>query len=126
MTYDEERTEMFEPNHEAEAAARKMRSDRPILAELIKVLTPNPGGLRRWSVMRAIRNDRDRAGRDIPQKFEDEVERVFRRFCADMTDSRTRACSADDALFFRPEGKAGEVWAVYPERSSAWLESDAD
>jgi len=49
------------------------------LAELIKVLAPHPGGLRRWSVMRGIRKDRESAVRDIPQKFEDDVERTLPR-----------------------------------------------
>jgi hypothetical protein len=116
-------TERFESQQETDAIARRLHSDQIILPELIKVLAPHPGGLRRWSVMRAIRNDRERASRDIPHKFEDEVERTFRRFCADKDDAETRVCPACDALFYRPREKTGEVWALIPDRAKAWLEA---
>lgn len=99
-----------------------MRSDRAILVELIKVLTPYPGGLRRWSVMQAIRKDREHAAHEIPLQFEDEVERTFRRFCADEKVSKTGTGTPDDTLFYRPKEKAGEVWAICPDRVRAWLD----
>jgi hypothetical protein len=126
MSYCERRVrvEPLEAEQGADVAARKLRADQPILYELIKVLVPHPGGLRRWSVMRAIRNERERASRDISQKFEDEVERTFRRFCADTDGAKTRICDATEALFYRPREKAGEVWAIYPERAKAWLDTE--
>jgi hypothetical protein len=66
-------------------------------------------GLRRSSVMRAIRQDR--GSREIPQKFEDEVERVFRSHCAGPGDK----FRSGNLLFFRPPERAGEVWALLPE-----------
>jgi hypothetical protein len=102
----------------------RLRSDQPILIELIKVLAPHPGGLRRWSVMRAIRKDRESAARDIPQKFEDEVERTFRRFCTDVGDAKTRTCAAKDAFFYRAKERAGEVWVIFPDRAKAWLDAE--
>jgi len=120
----EERAELYEPEQAIDSMARKSRADNPILTEIIKVLAPYPGGLRRWSVMRAIRSNREHASRDIPQKLEDEVERAFRRCCADMVDSKGRVSAASDALFYRPREKAGEVWAVFPERAKAWLEGE--
>jgi len=120
----EERAEVFEVEPGIDVAARKSRADHPILTELIKVLVPYPGGLRRWSVMRAIRSNREHASRDIPQKLEDEVERAFRRCCADMVDAKGRVSTARDALFYKPREKAGEVWAVFPERAKAWLEDE--
>ena len=127
MSYCErrERVEALEPEQSPDVAARKLRADQPILYELIKVLAPYPGGLRRWSVMRAIRNERERASRDISQKFEDEVERTFRRFCADADNAKTRTCDASEALFYRPREKAGEVWAIFPDRAKAWLNSES-
>ncbi|HEY0281188.1 MAG TPA: hypothetical protein VGC27_01025 [Rhizomicrobium sp.] len=125
MSY-QQRRERIEPEQETDTTARKLRADQPILSELIKVLTAHPGGLRRWSVMRAIRNDRERASREIPQKFEDEVERTFRRFCADADGAKTRICDPTEALFYRPREKAGEVWAIFPERASAWLNTETD
>jgi hypothetical protein len=89
----------FTPN----ATTSSLNPDQQIVAELIKVLTPHPGGLRRWSVMRAIRADRSRASRPVSLKFEAEVERVFKA----------------SELFYKPEGKAGEVWAVHAERVRA-------
>lgn len=89
-----------------------------ILLELAKVLAARPGGLRRWSVMHAIRAERERAGRDVPLKMEDEVERAFRRYCAGEKNSD---CPDEEALFYRPREKAGEVWAAYPERVKALL-----
>jgi hypothetical protein len=117
MTY-EQRSYAPEPGQESSIAVRTLRSEQSIVQELVKVLAPRPGGLRRWSVMRAIRNDRERASRDVPQKFEADVERIFRRFCAG---TEACLCAAGTELFYRPEEKAGEVWAVFPDRAAAWL-----
>lgn len=106
-------------------ASRQARESKSTLAELIGVLSQHPGGLRRWSVMRAIRREREQASREIPQKLEDEVERAFRRSCIDQPDGKTRGCSEDSALFYRPQEKAGEVWALIPGRGEAWLKGDA-
>jgi hypothetical protein len=84
-------------------------SDDVLLDELVAVLAPAPAGLRRWSVMNAIRRNRRAAGRDIPLKMEAEVERTFRRFCAA---DGARACTV--SRFSRPAETAGEVWALNP------------
>jgi hypothetical protein len=78
-----------------------------IVEELVAALAGHPGGLRRWSVMRAIRQSREARSREIPLKMEADVERAFRRFCRgdDMRASGT-------TLFCRPAEKAGEVWAL--------------
>jgi hypothetical protein len=78
-----------------------------IVEELVAALAPHPKGLRRWSVMRAIRNNREAQAREIPLKLEADVERAFRRFCRD-DDMR----ASGKALFCRPAEKAGEVWAL--------------
>jgi hypothetical protein len=101
--------------------ALRSRGDQAVIEELLKVLTPHPTGLRRWSVMRAIRTHRERAMMDVSPKFEDDIERVFRRFCAGFGDGKTNSCSPANALFHRPAERAGEVWAVYPDRAKAWL-----
>lgn len=88
------------------------RSQPTILAELIDVLRGHPKGLRRWSVMRSMRDSRKRQSRDIPAKFEADIERIFRRYCAD--DKNFRVCGADEAPFYRPAETAGEVWALRP------------
>ena len=84
------------------------RASRPaIVEELVAALTPHPGGLRRWSVMRVIRTNREAMAREIPLKLEADVERAFRRFCrGDEMRSPGRT------LFYRPAEKAGEVWAL--------------
>jgi len=122
MSYDD-RVALFEPEQGTDLATRKLRSDHLIVSELTRVLAPHPGGLRRWSVMRAIRKDRERAGQDIPQNFEAEVERMFRRFCADADAAKRGGGAAKDALFFRPAEKAGEVWAILEDRAHSWLDS---
>lgn len=99
--------------------------DSRILAELVAVLKPHSRGLRRWSVMRAMRDNRMRQSRDIPQKFEDEIERVLRRFCADSPDPTGMGCAADSAPFYRPRETAGEVWALHCERAEALLAGEA-
>ena len=84
------------------------RAPRPtIVEELVAALTPHPGGLRRWSVMRAIRTNREAMAREIPLKLEADVERAFRQFCRG---DGMRASGT--ALFCRPAEKAGEVWAL--------------
>jgi hypothetical protein len=85
-----------------------LRASRPtIVEELVAALRPHPKGLRRWSVMRAIRKGREAVSREIPLKLEADVERTFRRFCCD-DDMR----ASGTALFCRPAEKAGEVWAL--------------
>ena len=100
--------------------ARLRSYDPSYVTELIDALLQHPGGLRRWSVMRSIRRARENSQRDVPLKFEDEIERAFRKFCADDP-AKVPSAATTDALFFRPKDKAGEVWAVIPERAKAWL-----
>jgi len=104
---------------EPELATRKLRSEHPYVVDLIGVLRAHPGGLRRWSVMRAMRNRRKDSAGPIPQKFEDEVERVFRRWCAGADNAHD--CTT---LFYRPEERAGEVWAVHGDRAETWLKAE--
>jgi hypothetical protein len=87
------------------------------LGDLVEVLRAHPAGLRRWSVMRAMRVRRRDAGHEITPKFEDEVERVFRRHCAGDAVRKGTGDSGSE-LFHRPKDKAGEVWAAYPEKES--------
>ena len=78
-----------------------------IVEELVAALAPHPAGLRRWSVMRAIRKSREAVSREIPLKLESDVERAFRQFC------RGDGLRAEGkVLFCRPAEKAGEVWAL--------------
>ena len=97
-------------------------ASRPaIVEELIAALAPHPNGLRRWSVMRAIRKSREAVSRDIPLKLEADVERIFRRFCRG---DEMRA--SDTTLFYRPAEKAGEVWALDAGYASASETQDVD
>jgi hypothetical protein len=89
-------------------------TETSIVDELVAVLTPHPAGLRRWSVMNAIRRNRQSASRDIPLKLEAEVERAFRAAC--MGDG---ARAAHTARFRRPSETAGEVWALNPAYNPA-------
>ena len=62
--------------------AQDRHAPRPtIVEELVAALAPHPGGLRRWSVMRAIRKNREAVAREIPLKLESDIERTFRQFC---------------------------------------------
>ncbi|MEJ0042623.1 MAG: hypothetical protein WDM81_10600 [Rhizomicrobium sp.] len=90
------------------------RSEQAVLDELVEVLSTRPGGLRRWSVMRAIRASRSRRGQDIPQKFEDEVERAFRRHCADAAE--TRSAPPGRVLFYRPKETAARYGRCFRPR----------
>lgn len=103
-------------------AAPRPADIQPILNELIAVLKPHARGLRRWSVMKAMRDNRKRKSRDIPHKFEDDIERVFRRFCADTPG--TLSAANENAPFYRPLDTAGEVWAMHLERAEALLAGD--
>jgi len=78
-----------------------------IIDELVAALVPHPGGLRRWSVMRAIRKSREAGLREVPLKLESDVERAFRQFCRDDSMQASNA-----TLFCRVPEKAGEVWAL--------------
>jgi hypothetical protein len=102
-------------------AAEPSQLEHSYLLDLIKVLRPHPGGLRRWSIMRTIRKNREMIGDPVPQKMEDGIERVFRNHCADTEGFKKRGCAPETALFHWPQGKAGGVWAVYPDRADVWL-----
>lgn len=104
--------------------SRQSEVERVDLLDLIQVLLPYPGGLRRWSVMRAIRSLRENRDMEISPKFEDEIERVFRKFCAGKPPAGAVKDHPEAALFHRPSEKAGEVWAVNPNRARAWLRAE--
>ena len=108
--------ELFKQSRRSDKLERRRNPEMAILKELVDVLQPHAQGLRKWSVMRAIRMQRNRVSQGIPQKLEEQVERTFRRFCADASEADNRACSAENAPFYRPKGKAGEVWALIPDR----------
>ena len=108
------------PQRRGEPVSERLRADQSCLHELIAVLEPHPGGLRKWSVMRAIRARREKASRDVPLKFENDVERAFRKLC-EGDPVRAENPHAPQALFYRPKDKAGEVWAVNMEHARAWL-----
>jgi hypothetical protein len=101
----------------------RRKTHEPILGELIAVLRPHTEGLRKWSVMRAIRAGRRHSSQDIPQKFEEQIERTFRQFCADPSEANARICTADTAPFYRRQGAAGEVWALLPGRVAVLLDA---
>ncbi len=106
---------------QSELPRRQKDFNDPILRELIAALKPHPRGLRRWSVIRAIRMDRNRRSRDIPLKFESDVESIFRKFSADAIDAHARVCPVETAPFCRPHNTAGEVWALRPGKAEVLL-----
>jgi hypothetical protein len=116
MMLDEMTQDMFE-----RAAPERLRVKQSLLHDLIAVLEAHPAGLRRWSVMRAMRTRAQRAGHEITPIFEDEVERAFRRHC---TGDTSRGANATE-LFHRPKDKAGEVWALNAAPAQAWVNGES-
>jgi hypothetical protein len=108
-----------DPVRRAVRTPARARHDRTLMRDLIAVLEANPAGLRRWSVMRAMRMRRTQAGHEITPKFEDEVERLFREYCAPEPPRAN-----ETRPFFKPKEKAGEVWAVDPARLRGFHEGE--
>jgi hypothetical protein len=95
--------------------AGRYRLDPALLEDLVTVLLAHPGGLRRWTLMRAMRSLSEKANREITPRFEDDVERTFRHHCEG--DSIRSSLSGDiPVIFFRPTDSVGEVWSVYADR----------
>jgi hypothetical protein len=120
MRYSESCDELFLAGDIALAAGR-CRTESRYVAELIEALRSCRAGRRRWAVMQSIRNERTKAGLSIPDNFEDGVEKAFQRHCADSELFKRRKDMPNGALFHWPLGKAGGVWAVYPDRADTWL-----
>lgn len=91
---------------------------RDCLRGLVDLLRGHPAGLRRWTVMRAMREQWQRAGHEIGLKFESEVECVFFGRCSGHP-LRVKSGDPQIELFYRPPGRAGEVWAAYEKDTLA-------
>ena len=104
-----------------ELLPRARRSDTILLHDLVSVLMQHPNGLRRWSIMRAMRTLSERANREVTPKFEDDVERAFRRHCSGDA-VRANLGNKTEELFHRPKEAVGEVWAVHAEKAQAFLD----
>jgi hypothetical protein len=98
----------------------RARVDTSLVLDLVAVLLAHPSGLRRWSVMRAMRTRAEKANREVTPKFEDDVERIFRRHCSgdSVRNGMTVPC---EELFRRPKDSVGEVWATHDEAARAYL-----
>ena len=112
-----ESTEWLRGFHEARAARHgthgmsRDQARKSCLEDLVELLRAHPRGLRRWSVMREMRQRREKAGHEINLKFENEVEWIFNQHCSG--NSRPGGEARD--LFYRPKERSGDVWAANPE-----------
>ena len=109
-------------NCEATLTTDKLDLEVSYVVDLIRILHPRVGGVRRWAVMQSIRKNRAKFRRPIPDKFEEGVERAFRQYCERSRPFKEKRRTAPKTILFScPQGMGSEVWAVYPDKAEAWL-----
>ena len=109
-------------NCEATLTSDKLDLEISYVIDLIRILHPRVGGVRRWAVMQSIRKNRAKARRPIPDKFEEGVERAFRQYCERSRPFKEKRKNPPKTILFCcPQGMTSEVWAVYPDKAEAWL-----
>ena len=99
-----------------------LKKEHTYVEDLIRLLLPHRRGMRRQMVLHNLERHRGALGLDIPPKFVEAVQSAYNQNCADSSVFRRRNLPESYALFYTPGGKGSGVWAVNPERATAWLE----
>lgn len=104
-------------------ALKEARQRHPYVGDLIGVLLPYPGGLRRQLALYELEKQRKQEGLPIPAAFKAAVQSSYNHYSEDSVIFRKRRAANAEALFYAPGGKGSGRWAVHPERALSWLKA---
>jgi hypothetical protein len=102
---------------------KELRKDHSYVADLIRLLSPRPGGLSRRMILHDLERQRRKDGLPIPPKFEEAVQSSYNQHSRDSAVFRKRNLPESEAIFYSPEGKGSGRWAVNREHAARWLKA---
>jgi hypothetical protein len=100
--------------------SKKLRSERPWVRDIIRVLWNYRSGVSMQRLTEELWEMRQPAGLPMPRRFTKTVQSFLNQHTHQS--SRWNGKSEDD-LFYSPKGKGSGTWAVHHETAAAWLKA---
>jgi hypothetical protein len=105
--------------HAAAAFSEKLVKERnPYVVYLIKILWKYRNGLERRVALDWIRKLREAGGLESPKSLDETIRTAFNQHNSQTSAFRF---SAEDDLFYTPEGRNAGTWAVHQDLAREWL-----
>lgn len=102
-------------------AARKQKSDNPLILDLIQALLPGgPGGVPRPRVVALVERSRRAKGLPIPTRIEESVQSTFNQHCLESEVFKKRPSQEDGMFHSRRVGRYA-YWVVDDVLAKVWV-----